>query len=100
MRAFFFGSFFVPGSDKEDHAEGRRGREGSSGYPDRHMCASFDRAFLLSDRFASVLSAKALEMFLAMIIDEASKVSTQRGSKKVEAYHLCVAIDTFSIFVD
>lgn len=34
--------------------------------------------------------AKALELFLAMIVDEASKVTIERGSKRVEAYHLCV----------
>ncbi len=34
--------------------------------------------------------AKALELFLGLIIDEASKVTKERGSKKVEAYHLCV----------
>lgn len=33
-------------------------------------------------------AAKALELFLAMIIDEASKVTLERGSKRVEAYHL------------
>ena len=33
-------------------------------------------------------AAKALELFLAMIIDEASKVTLDRGSKRVEAYHL------------
>jgi hypothetical protein len=33
--------------------------------------------------------AKALELFLAMIIDESSKVTLERGSKKVESYHLC-----------
>ena len=34
--------------------------------------------------------AKALELFLGLIIDEASKVTKERGSKKVEAYHLFV----------
>ncbi|EMD35769.1 hypothetical protein CERSUDRAFT_53135 [Gelatoporia subvermispora B] len=37
---------------------------------------------------------KALELFLAMLVDEASKVTIQRGSKKVEPYHLKHAIDT------
>ena len=32
--------------------------------------------------------AKALEMFLGMIVEEAGKVTTERGSKKLEAYHL------------
>ena len=35
-------------------------------------------------------AAKALELFLAMIVDEASKVTLERGSKRVEAYHLYV----------
>ena len=35
-------------------------------------------------------SAKALELFLAMIVEEASNVTVERGSKRVEAYHLCV----------
>ena len=34
--------------------------------------------------------AKALEMFLGMIVEEAGKVTTERGSKKLEAYHLSV----------
>jgi len=33
-------------------------------------------------------TAKALEMFLAMLVDESNKVTAARGSKKVEAYHL------------
>ncbi|KAI0051298.1 hypothetical protein FA95DRAFT_1512438 [Auriscalpium vulgare] len=37
---------------------------------------------------------KALELFLQMIVDEASNVTTSRGSKKVEAYHLKHAIET------
>ena len=36
--------------------------------------------------------AKALELFLAMIVDEAARVTAERGAKKVEAYHLCVAV--------
>jgi len=35
-------------------------------------------------------AAKALELFLAMIVEEATKVTVERGAKKVEAYHLCV----------
>ena len=35
--------------------------------------------------------AKALEMFLQMIVEEAAKVTAERGAKKVEAYHLCVS---------
>ncbi|KAF9492378.1 hypothetical protein BDN71DRAFT_1396754 [Pleurotus eryngii] len=38
--------------------------------------------------------AKALELFLNMIIEEASNVTVERGSKKVEAYHLKHAVET------
>ncbi|KAF7331561.1 CBFD-NFYB-HMF domain-containing protein [Mycena kentingensis (nom. inval.)] len=41
-----------------------------------------------------VVISKALELFLGLIIDEASKVTLDRGSKKVEAYHLKHAVDT------
>ncbi|KIJ67196.1 hypothetical protein HYDPIDRAFT_127037 [Hydnomerulius pinastri MD-312] len=41
-----------------------------------------------------VVISKALELFLAMIVDEASKVTVERGAKKVEAYHLKHAVDT------
>jgi hypothetical protein len=34
--------------------------------------------------------AKALELFLAMVVDEAGKITVARNSKKVEAYHLSV----------
>ncbi|KAJ2972101.1 hypothetical protein NUW54_g12345 [Trametes sanguinea] len=37
-----------------------------------------------------VVISKALELFLAMIVKEASNVTVERGSKRVEAYHLCV----------
>ena len=36
----------------------------------------------------SLLVAKALELFLAMIIEESSNVTVKRGAKKVEVYHL------------
>lgn len=42
-------------------------------------------------------TAKALELFLGLIIDEASKVTVERGSKKVEAYHLCVRMATLFV---
>ena len=42
-------------------------------------------------------TAKALELFLGLIIDESAKVTAARGSKKVEAYHLSVV--SFSLFV-
>ncbi|KAI0727656.1 histone-fold-containing protein [Fomitopsis betulina] len=41
-----------------------------------------------------IVISKALELFLAMIIDEASKVTLDRGSKRVEAYHLKHAVET------
>jgi len=41
-----------------------------------------------------IVISKALELFLTMIIDEASKVTLERGSKKVEAYHLKHAVET------
>ncbi|KAH0835622.1 histone-fold-containing protein [Lanmaoa asiatica] len=41
-----------------------------------------------------VVISKALELFLAMIVEEASKVTLERGAKKVEAYHLKHAVDT------
>ncbi|KAG1858475.1 histone-fold-containing protein [Suillus subluteus] len=41
-----------------------------------------------------VVISKALELFLAMIVDEATKVTVERGAKKVEAYHLKHAIET------
>lgn len=37
------------------------------------------------------VTAKALELFLSMIVEEASKVTLERGAKKVEAYHLYVS---------
>lgn len=40
-----------------------------------------------------VVISKALELFLGMIVDEASKVTLERNSKRVEAYHLKHAID-------
>jgi len=41
-----------------------------------------------------VVISKALERFLAMIVEEASKVTLERGAKKVEAYHLKHAVET------
>jgi len=40
-----------------------------------------------------IVISKALELFLAMIVDEAHKVTAERGSKKVEAYHLKHAVE-------
>jgi len=44
-----------------------------------------------------IVISKALELFLGLIIEEANKVTTERGSKKVEAYHLKYAVDTTEI---
>jgi len=41
-----------------------------------------------------VVISKALELFLGLIIDESYKVTSSRGSKKVEAYHLKHAVET------
>jgi len=41
-----------------------------------------------------VVISKALELFLGLIVEEASKVTIDRGSKKVEAYHLKHAVET------
>ncbi|KAG6812081.1 hypothetical protein H0H92_004445 [Tricholoma furcatifolium] len=41
-----------------------------------------------------VVISKALELFLALIVEESSKITTERGSKKVEAYHLKHAVET------
>jgi len=41
-----------------------------------------------------IVISKALELFLGLIIDESHKVTSNRGSKKVEAYHLKHAVET------
>jgi hypothetical protein len=51
--------------------------------------SSFPYGVLHTDSTWLVLStAKALELFLSLIIEQANKVTSERGSKKVEAYHL------------
>ncbi|KAF9267205.1 histone-fold-containing protein [Marasmius fiardii PR-910] len=45
-----------------------------------------------------IVISKALELFLALIVEEASKVTIERGSKKVEAYHLKHAVETTEMF--
>ncbi|THH28856.1 hypothetical protein EUX98_g5335 [Antrodiella citrinella] len=40
-----------------------------------------------------IVISKALELFLGLIIEEANKVTADRGSKKVEAYHLKHAVE-------
>ncbi|PPQ99825.1 hypothetical protein CVT24_009619 [Panaeolus cyanescens] len=41
-----------------------------------------------------VVISKALELFLGLIIEKSSDVTTERGSKKVEVYHLKHAVET------
>ncbi|KZP22848.1 histone-fold-containing protein [Athelia psychrophila] len=41
-----------------------------------------------------IVISKALELFLAMITEESSKVTVDRGAKKVEVYHLKHAVET------
>ncbi|KAF8804062.1 hypothetical protein BYT27DRAFT_7194785 [Phlegmacium glaucopus] len=41
-----------------------------------------------------IVISKALELFLGLIIEESHKVTSNRGSKKVEAYHLKHAVET------
>jgi hypothetical protein len=53
------------------------------------ICTSL-RSF--SQQFIKLCPAKALELFLQLVVDEAARVTTTRGSKKVEAYHLCVPL--------
>ena len=45
-----------------------------------------------------MILAKALELFLGLIIDESHKVTSNRGSKKVEAYHLYVTNSPYIVF--
>jgi len=56
------------------------------------ICASIYYYFLqtrsiLKLHFAGT-TAKALELFLALLIEESGKVTVDRDSKKIEAYHL------------
>ncbi|KAF8197049.1 histone-fold-containing protein [Pholiota molesta] len=41
-----------------------------------------------------IVISKALELFLGLIIEQSAKVTTERGSKKVEVYHLKHAVET------
>jgi len=45
-----------------------------------------------------IVISKALELFLGLIIEEANKVTAERGSKKVEAYHLKHAVENVDMF--
>ncbi|KAJ4490717.1 histone-fold-containing protein [Lentinula aciculospora] len=45
-----------------------------------------------------IVISKALEMFLALIVEKAGEVTSERGSKKVEAYHLKHAVETIETF--
>ncbi|KAI0065214.1 hypothetical protein BV25DRAFT_1799128 [Artomyces pyxidatus] len=58
------------------------------------ICTSAILSTGMQDAKADTTPAKALELFLQMIIDEASSVTVARGSKKVEAYHLKHAVET------
>lgn len=53
-----------------------------------YVCDDYSDESVMNNWFL----AKALELFLGMIIEEAYKVTAERGSKKVEAYHLCVVL--------
>ncbi len=52
------------------------------------------RAPFLVQLSTECCTAKALELFLGLIVEEAHKVTAERGSKKVEAYHLKHAVET------
>lgn len=66
--------------------------------PFRNALTWFTTPFLIG--IVSVLStAKALELFLGLIVEEASKVTIERGAKKVEAYHLYVLISSAVLLV-
>ncbi|THV03907.1 histone-fold-containing protein [Dendrothele bispora CBS 962.96] len=45
-----------------------------------------------------IVISKALELFLATLVEGAGKVTADRGSKKVEAYHLKYAVETTEMF--
>ncbi|KAJ3784483.1 histone-fold-containing protein [Lentinula aff. detonsa] len=45
-----------------------------------------------------IVISKALEMFLALIVEKAGEVTLDRGSRKVEAYHLKHAVETIDTF--
>ena len=57
-----------------------------------YVCDDYSDESVMNNWFL----AKALELFLGMIIEEAYKVTAERGSKKVEAYHLCVVLPRLS----
>ncbi|KAG6372583.1 hypothetical protein JVT61DRAFT_7696 [Boletus reticuloceps] len=93
------------GPNKENHAKRRRSRQSRAGNASRDMYAPY---FLRASHTMTTMcpssppplslpspihtfAAKALELFLAMIVEEASKVTLERGSKKIEGYHLYVS---------
>ncbi|KAF9072426.1 histone-fold-containing protein, partial [Rhodocollybia butyracea] len=45
-----------------------------------------------------VVISKALELFLALLVEKSGDVTIARGSKKVEAYHLKHAVETTDTF--
>lgn len=56
------------------------------------ICFKLFFLFVLVLTFCLFTTAKALELFLGLIIEQSSKVTMERGSKKVEAYHLCALV--------
>lgn len=53
------------------------------------ICASLNiRNESLNAHVIGVNLAKALELFLALLVQEAADVTSGRNSKRVEAYHL------------
>ncbi|CEL57116.1 DNA polymerase epsilon subunit C OS=Schizosaccharomyces pombe (strain 972 / ATCC 24843) GN=dpb3 PE=1 SV=1 [Rhizoctonia solani AG-1 IB] len=45
-----------------------------------------------------IVISKALELFMADLVQEASNITIQRGAKRLEAYHLKHAIETIDTF--
>ena len=45
-----------------------------------------------------IVISKALELFMADLVQEASNITIQRGAKRLESYHLKHAIETIDTF--
>ncbi|KAB5591198.1 hypothetical protein CTheo_5372 [Ceratobasidium theobromae] len=45
-----------------------------------------------------IVISKALELFMADLVQESSNITVQRGAKRLEAYHLKHAIETIDTF--
>ena len=89
---------WTTGSDKEDHAKRRRGGQSSPSYAYSDMyvpsCLIYFWETEREANFSFVVcyhKAKALELFLALVIEKSSAITAERGSKKVEVYHLYVS---------